>query len=105
MKRDAKLMSESLMYAAFHRNSASKENIFRTMCGFFKSDELRAVKSLVYERFRSLDILENAAENRSDLMEIFCNLIDYLFQLEEINIQVLCVASNWKRLPRINPEK
>ena len=43
----------------------------------FKSDELRAAKSLVYERFRSLDILENDAdrcttENRSDLMAICC---------------------------------
>ena len=59
-----------------------------------------AAKSLIYERFRSLDILENAAdrrttENRSDLMAICCDLIDDLFKLEENNIQVVCVASNW----------
>ena len=110
MKKDAPLMSEALMYAEFHRSSASKENIVRTMCGFFKSDELRAAKSLIYERFRSLDILENAAdrrttENRSDLMAMCCDLIDDLFKLEENNIQVVCAASNWKRLPRINPEE
>ena len=51
---------------------------------------------LVYERFCSLDILENAAdrrttENRSDLMAIYCDLIDDLFKLEENNIQVVCV--------------
>ena len=79
------------------------------MCELFKSDELRAAKSLVYERFRSLDILENAAdrrttENRSDLMAVCCDPMDHLFKLEENNIQV-CVASNWKRLPRINPEE
>ena len=79
MKKDTPLMSEALMYAEFHRNNASKENIVRTMCGFFKSDKLRAAKSLIYERFRSLDILENAAdrritENRSDLMAICCDL-------------------------------
>ena len=68
MKKDAPLMSEALMYAEFHRSSASKENIDRTMCGFF-------------------------------------DLIDDLFKLEENNIQVVCVASNWKRLPRINPEE
>ena len=80
----------------YYYNSASKENIVRTMCGFFKSDELRAAKSLIYERFRSFDILENAAdrrttENRSDLMAICCDLIDDLFKLEENNIQV-CVC-------------
>ena len=110
MRKDAPLMSETLMYAEFHRSRASKENIVRTMCGFFKSDELRAAKFLIYERFRSLDILENAAdrrttENRIDLMAIYCDLIDDLFKLEENNIQVVCVASNWKRLPRINPEE
>ena len=36
---------------------------------------------------------------------ICCNLSDDLFKLEENNIQVVCVASNWKRLPRINPEE
>ena len=94
MKRDAPLMSEAFMYTEFHRNSASKENIVRTMCGDLKSNELRAAKSLVYERFLSLDILENAAdrrttENRSDLMAICCDLIDDLFKLEENNIQVV----------------
>ena len=89
------VMSESLIYAEFHGNDASKENIVRTMCGFFKSGELRAAKSLIYERFRSLDILENAAdrrttENRSDLMAICCDLIDDLFKLEE-TISKLCV--------------
>ena len=94
MKRDAPLMSEALMYAEFHRISAPKDNIVRTMCGFFKSDELRAAKSLVYERFRYLDILENAAdrrtaENRNDLIAICYDLIEYLFKLEE-TISKLC---------------
>ena len=44
MKKDTPLMSEALMYAEFHRRSASKENIVRTMCVFFKSDELRGSK-------------------------------------------------------------
>ena len=35
MKRDAPL-SEASMYAEFHRISASKENIVRTICGFSK---------------------------------------------------------------------
>ena len=65
MKKDAPLMSEALMYAEFHRSSASKENIVRTMGGFFKNDELRAAKSLIYDRFRSLDILDNAADRRT----------------------------------------
>ena len=38
-------------------------------------------------------------------MALYCDLIDDLFKLEENNIQVVCVASNWKRLPRINPEE
>ena len=95
----ASLMSEALMYAEFHRNGASKDNIVRSMCGFFTSDELRAENSLVYERFPSLYILENAAErhtteNRSDFIVICCDRIDDLCKLEENNIQVVCVASN-----------
>ena len=97
MKRGAPIMNEA--YAEFHRDSASKENIVRTMCGFFKIHELRAAKSPVYEWFRSLDILENAAdrrttENRSNLMTICCDLIDDVFMLEGNNIQAVCVASN-----------
>ena len=38
-------------------------------------------------------------------MAIGCDLIYDLFKLEENNIQVVRVASNWKRLPRINPEE
>ena len=37
------LMTKALMYAEFHRNSASEENMVRTMYGLFKSDELRKV--------------------------------------------------------------
>ena len=95
IKMDARLMSKVLMYSKFNRNSASKEDIVRTMYGFFNSDELRAAKSLVYERLGSLDIVHNAAdrrtpENRSDLME-------------ENIIPCVSVSSNWKRLPKINP--
>ena len=104
MKRDGALMSEALMYTEFYHNSALKDNIVRSMCGFFKTDELRAAKSFVYEPFRSLDVLENAAdrrttENRNDTMAMCCDLI------EENNIQVVCVASSWKRLPRIKQEE
>ena len=38
-------------------------------------------------------------------MAMCCDLIDDLFKLEENNIKVVCVASNVKRLPRINPEE
>ena len=56
------------------------------MC-FSKVMNYEAAKSLIYERFRSLDTLENAAdrrttENRSDLMAMCCDLIDDLFKLE-----------------------
>ena len=56
----------SVINVAMRSYSASKENIVRTMCEFFKSDELRAAKSLIYERFRSLDILENASDRRTN---------------------------------------
>ena len=38
-------------------------------------------------------------------MAICCDLIDDLFKLEENNVLVVCVASNWKSLPKINPEE
>ena len=41
----------------------------------------------------------------TNLYAMCCDLIDDLFKLEENNIQVVCAASNWKRLPRINPEE
>ena len=50
-------------------------------------------------------LIDAPTENRSDFMAMCCDLIDDLFKLEENNIQVVCVASNWKRLPRINPEE
>ena len=102
-----KMKSEALMYAEFHRSSASKDNIVRTMCGFFKSDELRAAKSLIYERFRSLDILENAAdrrttENRSDLMAMCCDTIlrsaHLLYQMEGLIQQILMIQQPLKLL-------
>ena len=110
MKRDAPLVNEVLMYAEFHRNSASKENIVNTMCGFYSYDEIKIAKSILYERFGNLNILLNSAErrtteNRSDLMATSCDIIDDLFKLEESDIKVLCCGSNWMRLPKINPEE
>ena len=110
LKADAPLMSEALMYAEFHRSSASKENIVNTMCDFFNGDELKTAKTLLYNRFGSLNILQHSAdrlttENRTDLMVLCCDIVDDLFKLEESNISVLCGAANWKRLPKMNPEE
>ena len=110
LKADAPLMSEALMYAEFHRSSASKENIVNTMCGFFNGDELKTAKTLLYNRFGSLNILQHSAdrrtiENRTDLMAICSDIVDDLFKLEESNISVLCGAANWKQLPKMNPEE
>ena len=87
LKADAPLMSEALMYAEFHRT-----------------------KTLLYNRFGSLNILQHSAdrrttENRTDLMAICCDIVDDLFKLEESNISVLCGAANWKRFPKMNPEE
>ena len=42
-------------------------------------------------------------ENRTDLMAKCCDIVDALFELEESDINVLCGAANWKRLPNMNP--
>lgn len=110
LKENAPLISEALMYAEFHRNSATKEGIVRVMCGFFTDEEIKSAKAILYERYGKLNILKNAADrrttgNRSDMMAICCDLVDDLFQLEEKDIKVTCCAINWKRVPNIAPEE
>lgn len=110
MRSDAPLLSEVLMYAEFHRNGATKENLVNTMCGFFSNEEIKSAKNLLYDRYGDRNLLQNQAERRttetrSDLMATCCDVIDDLFKLEENDITVICAASNWKRLPKINPEE
>ena len=39
------------------------------------------------------------------MMAIYCDIIDYLFRLEENYVIVSFCASNWKRVPKIFPEE
>ena len=50
-------ISEVLMYADFHRKSATKEKLVNTMCGFFTDVEIKRGKSLLYDRFGAQNIL------------------------------------------------
>ena len=80
------------------------------MCGFFTDVEIKRGKSLLYDRFGVQNILQNdvdrrGTDNRTKLMAICCDIVDDLFKLEEKEIPVTCCASNWKRIPRINPEE
>ena len=67
-------------------------------------------KDMLYEKIGGLNLLINAAErrtteNRSEMMATYFDIIDYLFKLEENNIKIICCASNWKCLPKINPKE
>ena len=39
------------------------------------------------------------------MMAISCDIIDYLFRLEENDVIVSCCASNWKRMPKMAPKE
>ena len=56
---NAPLMCEVLMYAEFHRKSATKEKLVNLMCGFFTDDELKSGKSILYDRFGDRHVLQN----------------------------------------------
>ena len=107
---EAPLISEVLMYADFHRKSATKKKLVNTMCGFFTDVEIKRGKSLLYDRFGAQNILQNGVarrgtDNRTELMAIYCDIVDDLSKLEEKEIPITCCATNWKRIPRINPEE
>ena len=109
LKSSAPLISEVLMYANFHRNSASKESLVKIMCSYFNDAEIKSAKTLLYERYGSMNLLLNgqdrrSTDNRSDMMATSCDIIDDLFKLSDNGTNVVCCAGNWKRIPKVNPE-
>ena len=103
-------MSEVLMYADFHRKSATKEKLVNVMDGFFTGIAIKSAKSLLYERYGDLDLLQNnvvrrGTDNRPDVMATCCDIVDDLIKLEENYISISCCAVNWKRIPKNNPEE
>ena len=108
--KNAPLIDNVLMYANHHRNGSTKDLLVRTICGFYSNDEINYAKTLIYERFGALNLLQNehdrrGSQNRSEMMAICSDIIDDLFKLEENDINITCCAVNWMRIPKIAPEK
>ena len=97
------------MYANHHRNGSTKDLLVRTICGFYSINEIHDAKTLIYERFGALNLLQNehdrrGSQNRSEMMAICIDIIDDPFKLEDTDINITCCAVNWMIIPKIAPE-
>ena len=108
--KNAPFIDNVLMYANHHRNGSTKDLLVRTICGFYSNDEIDDAKTLIYERFVALNLLQNehdrrGSQNRSEMMAICSDIIVDLFKLEENDINITCCAVNWMRIPKIAHEE
>ena len=108
--KNTPLIDNVLMYANHHRNGSTKDLLVRTIGGFYSNDEINDAKTLIYERFGALNLLQNehdrrGSQNRSEMMAICSDIIDDLFKLEENDINITCCAVNRMRTPKIAPEE
>ena len=108
--KNAPLIDNVLMYANHLRNGSTKDLLVRTICGFYSNDEINDAKTLIYERFGALNLLQNehdrrGSQYRSEMMAICSDIIDDLFKLEENDINITCCAVNWMIIPKIALEE
>ena len=108
--KNAPLIDNVLMYANHHRNGSTTDLLVRTIGGFYSNDEINDAKTLIYERFGALNLLQNehdrrGSQNRSEMMAICSDIIDDLFKPEENDINITCCAVNWMRIPKIAHEE
>ncbi len=89
--------------------ASSKDCLINTICCSFKPEEVPHVKDMLWNKFVDYDILKEYIDrrdspNRTEIMAMSEDIIDVLHDLEENEIDVICYAVNWHRVPKVKPE-
>ncbi len=103
------MVSGVLMYSNFHRMASSKDCLIKAICGSFKPEEVQYAKDMLWNKFGDCDILKEHIDKRNspNCIEIIAmseDTIDALHDLEENEIDVICYAVNWHRIPKVKTE-
>ena len=90
-------VSQSLMYARFHRGCASRDSIVKVMAALYTSDTLSEAKCLLSSHFEDSNLLEPMQTrltscNRTDREAISDAILRGIGSLIENDINIQCVA-------------
>lgn len=104
------VIDEALMYAAEHRGSAPKESIIRVLVSHFSIEEVNNAKGRLIGRLGehiNSEIKKNRkdSQNRTEKMKVCEDILDALQELEDKDINFVCVARQWHRMPKCKPEE
>ena len=105
-----KLVNEVLFYANHHLESSTTDNLVELMVTFFTINELKVAKELIWRKFGDSGILEawvsrRDSNNRSEAMAICEDTLGALTVMQTKNVNYVCYAANWSRVPKCNPER
>ena len=106
---DNVLISEVLMYADQHRHTSPKDAIIKVLASHFADEPINVAKAMLISKYGDLVDPERRknrkdSHNRTEKMKVCEDIIDTLFDLDD-QVDVVCVAREWKRLPKCAPEE
>ena len=105
------VVNELLMYASYHLNCATRDNIMKVLAGFFALDEIKKAKTLLWElagvELLGPQINRQKSQNRTEEMAMCEDILKALQVITEASedlFNVTFCAVNWKRVPKTQPE-
>ena len=103
------IINEVVWYIDQHRHAATKDNIIRAVSCFYDTDEIDAAKKELVTRFgdhidAELKKSRRDSQQRSERMKLCEDIFAILERLDE-DIDLVCVARNWKKMLKCNPEE
>ena len=106
--RDVTLMNELLMYTAYHRKSSPRDDLIKLLCSFFKEEQVKDAKDLLWATFSSHDCLGDYVERRDSVnkpkIQAMClDIYKAMGIIDEMEVHVNYCAKDWSLVPKIAP--
>lgn len=104
------VINEILWYTEQHRHTASKDAILKVLVCHCSNEDIIAAKNLLIAKYGEHINPERkktrkVSPNRSDKLKVCEDIYGALFDLDEHNVELLCVALKWSQTIKVAPEE
>lgn len=107
--RDVTVVNELLMYTAYHRKGSTRDDLIRMLCSFYKEEQMKDAKDLLWATFSSHNCLGQYVDRRDSVnklkVQAICEDIYKALGLieDQPDIHVNYCAVDWSMIPKIAP--
>ena len=106
-KSEKILINEAVFYAKHHRSTSNNDILVSVLSNFYAVDELKIAKEGLWSVFDDLLPEPQArrdSQKRTESMAIAEDIMLALSTIEQNDIEWICYAEKWDRIPKASPE-